>query len=160
MTDMLDRPEPGVPQLKGTRTFRAPAELVYRAWTDPELLPQWLGPRKYTMRVDAYDVRHGGTWRYVHIDDDGNEFAFRGVFHGEPSLDGLVQTFEWEGAPGHVQLDSARFEAKGDTTVVHMNSVFQTVEARDAMLDHGMEQGWTESLERLDDLLEKLVANA
>ena len=89
MTEMLDRPEPGVPQLKGSRTFQAPAELVFRAWTDPELLVQWLGPRKYAMRVDVYDVRHGGTWRYVHVDDDGNEFEFRGVFHGEPSLDQL-----------------------------------------------------------------------
>jgi uncharacterized protein YndB with AHSA1/START domain len=152
--------EPGTPQLMGTRTFQAPPELVYRAWTEPDLLVQWLGPRRLAMTIDHYDVRHGGTWRYIHTDQDGTEHGFRGVFHGTPSLDGIVQTFEYEGAPGHIQLDTTSFERQGDTTVVHMNSVFQTVEARDAMLEHGMEEGWTESLERLDDLLAKMVANA
>ena len=159
MTDILGPVEPGVPQLKGTRTFQAPVALVYRAWTDPELLVQWLGPRRLKMTIEHYDVRHGGTWRYVHSDDEGNEYGFRGVFHGEPSTEGLVQTFEFEGAPGHVQLDTASFEAQGDTTVVHMNTVFQTVEARDAMLESGMEGGWIESMERLDDLLAKMIAN-
>jgi uncharacterized protein YndB with AHSA1/START domain len=152
--------EPGTPQLTGTRTFRAPPELVYRAWTEPDLLVQWLGPRRLEMRIDHYDVRHGGTWRYLHTEQDGTEHGFRGVFHGTPSLDGIVQTFEYEGAPGHIQLDTTSFERQGHTTVVHLNSVFQTVEARDAMLEHGMEEGWTESLERLDDLLAKMVANA
>jgi uncharacterized protein YndB with AHSA1/START domain len=158
MTDMLEKPEPGIPQLKGSRTFKAPVDLVYRAWTDPDLLVQWLGPRRLTMKVDEYDVRHGGSWRYVHIDEDGTEYGFRGVFHGEPSPDGVVQTFEFEGAPGHVQLDTAVFEANGNETVVHMNTVFQSVEDRDAMLRSGMESGWTESMERLDEVLEKLSA--
>jgi len=160
MTETMGAPEPGVPQLKGTREFAAPAELVYRAWTEPDLLAQWLGPRRLTMKIDHYDVRHGGTWRYIHIDEDGTEFGFRGVFHGTPSLDGIVQTFEFEGAPGHVSMDTVSFEPKGETTVVHMNTVFQTVEARDGMLAAGMEEGWRESLERLDDLLAKMVANA
>ena len=152
--------EPGIPQLKGSRTFDAPPELLYRAWTEPELLVQWLGPRRLTMTVDHYDVRHGGTWRYIHREDDGTEHGFRGVFHGTPSIDSIVQTFEYEGAPGHIQLDTVTFERQGKQTVAHMNTVFQTVEARDAMLEHGMEEGWTESLERLDDLLAKMVANS
>jgi len=160
MSEMMGAPEPGVPQLKGTREFAAPAELVYRAWTEPDLIVQWLGPSRLSMKIDEWDLRHGGTWRYVSIDDQGNEFGFHGVFHGTPSIDGIVQTFEFEGEPGHVSMDTVSFEARGDSTVVHMNTVFQTVEARDGMLAAGMEAGWTESLQRLDDLLAKMVANA
>jgi uncharacterized protein YndB with AHSA1/START domain len=151
--------EPGIPQLKGSRTFDAPPELVFRAWTEPELVVQWLGPRRLKMRIEEWDARHGGRWRYIHIDEDGSEYGFRGVFHGTPSVDGIVQTFEFEGAPGHVQLDTVSFERVGDTTLARFNTVFQTVEARDAMLEHGMEQGWTESLERLDELLASMKTN-
>ena len=151
--------EPGIPQLKGSRTFDAPPELVFRAWTEPELVVQWLGPRRLKMRIEEWDARHGGRWRYIHIDEDGSEYGFRGVFHGTPSVDGIVQTFEFKGAPGHVQLDTVSFERVGDTTLARFNTVFQTVEARDAMLEHGMEQGWTESLERLDELLASMKTN-
>ena len=65
--------EPGVPWVDLTREFEASRDLVFRAHTDPELLVQWLGPRQYTMIVDQYNVRHGGTWRYVHRDEAGNE---------------------------------------------------------------------------------------
>ncbi len=71
---------------------------------------QWLGPRQYTMTIERFDLRDGGTWRYVHADDAGNAFGFHGVFHGEPSPDGIVQTFEFEGAPGHVSMDTVTFE--------------------------------------------------
>ncbi len=151
--------EPGIPQLKGSRTFDAPPELVLRAWTDPELVVQWLGPRRLKMRIEEWDARHGGAWRYIHIDEDGSEYAFRVVFHGTPSVDGIVQTFEFEGAPGHVQLDTVSFEQVGGTTLAHFNTLFQTVEARDAMLEHGMAEGWNESLERLDELLASMKTN-
>ena len=77
---------------------RAP-ELVYRAYTEPDLLLQWLGPRRLTMKIDRYEARDGSSWRYIHIDEDGNEYGFHGVFHGEPSPQGIVQTFEFEGYP-------------------------------------------------------------
>ena len=151
--------EPGVPQILANRRLDAPAELVFRALTEPDLLVQWLGPRGLTMTIDRFDVRDGGRWRYVHTDDAGNAYGFHGVFHGTPSLEGIVQTFEFEGAPGHVQMDTATFEDEEGKTVLHMNSVFQSVEARDAMLRSGMEEGMNEGFERLDDLLAKLVAN-
>ena len=81
--------EPGIPQLQGSRTFDAPPELVLRAWTDPELVVRWLGPRRLRMRIEEWDARHGGAWRYIHIDEDGSEYGFRGVFHGTPSVDGM-----------------------------------------------------------------------
>jgi uncharacterized protein YndB with AHSA1/START domain len=151
--------EPGVPQVLTSREFDAPRELVFRAFTEPDLLIRWLGPRKYTMTIDRWDLRDGGTWRYVHADDAGNAFGFHGVFHGEASLDGIVQTFEFEGAPGHVSMDTATFEEKNGKTIVRTNSVFQSVQARDAMVDAGMAGGMSEGYERLDDLLATLVAN-
>ena len=141
------------------REFDAPLALVYRAFTEPDLLVQWLGPRKYTMTIEHYDLRDGGTWRYVHADDAGNAFGFHGVFHGDPSPDGMVQTFEFEGAPGHVSMDTASFEERDGRTTVRTNSVFQSVEARDAMVEHGMAEGMGEGYDRLDELLAKLVAN-
>jgi uncharacterized protein YndB with AHSA1/START domain len=153
MSELQIVAEPGVPQIVTTREFDAPRDLLYRAFTEPDLLAQWLGPRKYTMKVDRFDLRDGGTWRYVHADDQGNEFGFHGVFHGEPSPAGIVQTFEFEGAPGNVQLDTVTFEEHDATTTVRTNSVFQTVEARDAMVEHGMAEGMTEGYERLEELL-------
>ena len=153
MSELQITAEPGVPQILTARTLDAPLELVYRAFTEPDLLAQWLGPRKYTMTVDRYDLRDGGTWRYVHADDAGNVYGFHGVFHGTPSPDGIVQTFEFEGAPGHVQMDTVTFEAHDGTTTVRTNSVFQSVQARDAMYESGMGDGMTQGYERLDELL-------
>jgi uncharacterized protein YndB with AHSA1/START domain len=147
--------EPGIPQVLTSRTLDAPRELVYRAFTEPDLLVRWLGPRAYTMTIDRFDVRDGGTWRYVHVGDDGS-WGFHGVFHGDPSIDGIVQTFEFEGAPGHVQLDTVTFEERDGRTTVRTNSVFQSVQARDAMVDAGMAAGMSEGYDRLDDMLEEV----
>ncbi len=145
--------EPGVPQIVTIREFDAPRDLVFRAHVDPELLVKWLGPRRLTMTVDRYDVRNGGIWRYIHRDVDGSEFGFHGVFHGTPSPDGIVQTFEFEGFPGHVSLDSLSFEDIGGRTHLRSVSVFQSVEDRDGMLESGMETGVSEGYERLDELV-------
>jgi uncharacterized protein YndB with AHSA1/START domain len=152
------RAEPGSALIETEREVHAPRDLVFRAWTDPVLLARWLGPRRLTMRVEAWDIRHGGAWRYVHVDTDGTEYGFRGVFHGEPSPDGMVQTFEFEGAPGHVSLDTLVMEDRGDRTLVRTISAFQGVEARDAMLESGMAGGMEEGYERLDELLDELLA--
>ena len=160
MTKLEVTAEPGIPQVRTTRTFNAPRTLVYRAFTEPDLLAQWLGPRRYTMTVDTFDLRDGGTWRYIHSDDAGNSFGFHGVFHGQASLDGMVQTFEFEGAPGHVSMDTVTFEEENGTTTVRTNSLFQSVEARDAMVQSGMADGMGEGYDRLEELLEKLAANS
>ena len=97
MTTTQVTAEPGTPYIDFTREFDAPRDLLFRAHTDPELLVQWLGPRRLTMVIDRYDVEDGGKWRYIHRDQDGTEYGFHGVFHGTPSPDGLVQTFEFEG---------------------------------------------------------------
>jgi len=150
--------EPGMPQIIITREFNAPRDLVFRAYTEPALLKQWLGPRELTMRVDHYETRDGGRYRYVHIDPDGNEHPFHGVFHGVPSPDGIVQTFEYEGVPGHVALDTTTLEQSGDRTLVRSVSSFQSVADRDGMISSGMEHGVRDSDERLTELLAKLQA--
>jgi uncharacterized protein YndB with AHSA1/START domain len=151
--------EPGTQQIEIVREFAAPAALVFRAFTDPDLLPRWLGPRRMTMEIDRFEARDGGSWRYIHRDDAGNEYGFRGVFHGTPAVDGIIQTFEFEGWPGHVALESMTFEEHDGKTVIRQNSVYQSVADRDAMVESGMEAGLNDGFERLDELLaEMLVA--
>jgi uncharacterized protein YndB with AHSA1/START domain len=149
--------EPGVPFLDITREFDAPRDLIFRAHTEPELLTQWLGPRKYRMTVERWDVRDGGAYRYTHRDDDGNEYGFHGVFHGAPTPERMVQTFEFDGAPGHVSLDTLTLEERDGRTRVSIHSVFQSVEDRDAMVQHGMGEGVEEGYERLDELVARLA---
>lgn len=159
MNELQVTAEPGVPQVLTERSFEAPRELVFRAFTEPDLLVQWLGPRALTMTVDRFDLRDGGTWRYVHADDAGNEYGFHGVFHGDATIEGMVQTFEFEGAPGHVQMDTVTFDEADGVTTVRTNSVFQSVEARDAMVGSGMADGMGQGYERLEELLAKLETN-
>ncbi|HVF08840.1 MAG TPA: SRPBCC family protein [Actinomycetota bacterium] len=159
MTELKVTAEPGVPQVLTEREFNAPRELLYRAFTDIDLLTQWLGPRQYTMKVDRFDMRDGGTYRYLHVGDDGDEHWFHGVFHGEPSLDGIVQTFEYEGVPGHVSLDTVTFEERDGKTVVHTNTVFQSIEDRDGMVQSGMAEGMNDGYDRLEELLAKQLAD-
>ncbi len=149
--------EPRVPQIVMTTEFDAPPEILFRAFVDPQLLVQWLGPRRLTLTIDHFDARDGGTWRYIHRDAEGNEFGFHGVFHGDPSVDaGIVQTFEFEGAPGHVSLNTVTFERRGGLTVLRENVVFQSVEDRDGMMGSGMDEGTRDSMERLEELVTAL----
>lgn len=151
---------PGQPRIDMQREFAASRALVYRAYTDPALLTQWLGPRRFEMTVERWDPQDGGAWRYTHHDDAGNAYAFHGVFHGAPSPEGMVQTFEFDGAPGHVSLDWVEFEDRGERTIVHTHSVHQSVEARDAMIAAGMTEGVNEGYERLDELLASQAVTA
>ena len=136
-----------------TREFDAPLELVVRAHLDPDLVPQWWGPRSVDITIERYEVRDGGRWRVVHRDADG-EFAFYGVFHGMPSADGIVQTFQYDGSPASLQ--ALTFEEREGRTIVRTTAAFLSVEARDAMVEAGMASGVTEGYERLDELLGRL----
>jgi uncharacterized protein YndB with AHSA1/START domain len=158
MTELQVTAEPGIPQVLTERTFDAPRNLVFRAFIEPDLLVRWLGPRKYTTTVERFDARDGGTYRYISSDDAGNAFGFHGVFHGDPSPDGFVQTFEFEGAPGHVSMDTLTLEEHAGKTTVRTNSLFQSVEARDAMVRSGMAEGMNEGYDRLEELMAELAA--
>lgn len=151
--------EPGKQEIVITREFNAPRELVFKAFTDPQLYVQWLGPRDLTMTLEKFEPKSGGAWRYIHRDKEGNEYAFHGVNHEVTAPERIIGTFEFEGLPeaGHVTLETARFEAlPGDRTRLTVQSVFQSVEDRDGMLQSGMEGGMNDSYSRLDELFEKL----
>jgi uncharacterized protein YndB with AHSA1/START domain len=154
----IDAPA-GIPFIDISREFDAPRELIYRAHTEPELLKQWLGPRGYAMDVQRWEPRDGGVWRYTHRDEAGNEYGFHGVFHGPQTVEGMLQTFEFEGAPGHVALEKLVFEERDGRTTVRIHSVYQSLEARDAMVASGMERGINDGHSRLDELLARLRAS-
>jgi uncharacterized protein YndB with AHSA1/START domain len=135
------------------RIFDASRERVFQAFTDPELIPQWWGPRSVTTTVDKMDVRVGGDWRFTCDSPDGAT-AFRGTYREIVAPELVEQTFEWEGMPGHVLVERAEFEDLGDgRTKLTTRSLFHTTEERDGMLASGMESGLSESHERLDELL-------
>jgi uncharacterized protein YndB with AHSA1/START domain len=142
-----------VPLVRITREFDAPPEKVFRAHTDPELVVQWLGPRRHEMRIEHFECRTGGSYRYVHA-SDGNEFWFHGSFHEVRPAELIVQTFTFEGQPDEVALERMVFEDPGGgRTRVTGTSLVDSFEARDAFVASGMEEGVREGYERLDELL-------
>jgi uncharacterized protein YndB with AHSA1/START domain len=151
--------EPGKQEIVITREFDAPRELVFKVCTDPELLPQWWGPRYLSTEVDRMDVRPGGQWRFINRDAEGNEYAFHGVYHEILVPQRIIDTFEFEGLTetGHVTLETMKLDAlPGGRTGLTVQSVFQTVADRDGMLQSGMEEGVNDTYNRLEELLEKL----
>src|SRR5271157_2084876 len=151
--------EPGKQEIIIEREFDAPRELVFKAFTDPKLYAQWLGPRGLAMKLETFEPRDGGSWRYNQKDQNGNEYAFHGVNHEVTASERIIGTFEFEGLPekGHVILQTARFVAMpGNRTLLTSQSVFQSVADRDGMLQSGMEVGVNDSYDRLDELLEIL----
>jgi len=151
--------EPGKQEILITREFDAPRELVFQACTDPQLIPQWWGPRSLSTEVDQMDVRPGGQWRFLNRDAAGNEYAFHGVYHEVLPPERIIDTWEFEGLPetGHVTLETMKLEAlPGGRTRLTVQSVFQSVADRDGMLQGGMEEGVNDTYERLAELLKKL----
>lgn len=145
--------DPEVPLIRITREFDAPPAKVFRAHTDPEIFVQWNGPSRHEMRVDHFDCRTGGSYRYVHA-SNGNEYWFRGCFHDVRPSELIVQTFTFEGDPDGVALERLVFENLGEgRTRLVATSLVDTFEGRDAFLASGMEEGVREGYERLDDLL-------
>lgn len=151
--------EPGKQELFITRWFDAPRKLVFKAYTDPQAIPQWWGPGYLSTIIEALEPKTGGRWRFVQQDPQGNRYVFHGVFH-QVSEERIVQTFEFEGAAGHVQLETMTLEEIDGRTRMTAHSVFQSVEARDGMVNAGMEGGFNEGMERLDRLLLEAQARA
>ncbi|MBX6389696.1 MAG: SRPBCC domain-containing protein [Frankia sp.] len=144
--------DPKAPAIVLTRDFRATPEQLFRAHTDVDLYLRWVGPDGMTNRVDYWEARDGGSWRYISM-LDGAEHAFRGCFH-TVRPDRIVQTFCWEGAPDEVSLETLRFEDLGNGwTRLHSRSLVNSFEVRDDWLRSGMEAGITQGYAKLDALL-------
>jgi uncharacterized protein YndB with AHSA1/START domain len=158
-----DQQEPGKSQIttptdreiRVERVFEGPRDRVFATFTDPELIPEWWGPRGTTTVVDRMDVRSGGDWRFVSRNSDGSETAFRGTYREVTPPERVVQTFEWEGMPGYVSLETVTFEDLGDRTRIVTTTIFHHTEERDGMLASGMERGLNETYARFDELLAK-----
>ena len=143
-----------MPFIDFEREFDAPVEAVFRAHAEPDLIKQWLGPRGYEMKIDHYDFRTGGGYRYVHSDPTGAEYAFNGVFHTVRPNEFAIQTFEFEGFPDIVSIESLTFEDLGGRTRGSAATrCSRRVESRDGMVASNMESGMDEGYQRLDELL-------
>ncbi len=143
-------------EIRVERVFDAPRDRVYAVFHDPALIPEWWGD---TTSVDVMDVEPGGSWRFVVRQQDGDETAFRGTFKELDPPELSVRTFEWEGMPGHVLLETTVFEDLGGSTKVTTTMLFDTTEERDGMRASGMERGVSETYARLDELFARLAAS-
>jgi uncharacterized protein YndB with AHSA1/START domain len=137
-----------------TLIFDAPRELVWKVYTDPALIPRWWGPKRLTTKVDKMEVRPGGVWRYILEDNNGNEYAFNGLYQIVDAPKRLVSTFEFEGMPGQIATDTVTFEELlGGKTKVISRSMVDTLEALEAIVQPGMEEGSIETWERLGEVI-------
>lgn len=144
--------DPHVPAIHITRDFRATPAQLMQAHTDPELYARWVGPNRLTTRIDYWDARRGGSWRFTNI-EDGAEYSFYGSFH-EITDDRIVQTFTWEGMPDDVSLETVILEDLGDgRTRLHAHSLVDSFKGRDGWLASGMETGINDGYAKLDALL-------
>jgi uncharacterized protein YndB with AHSA1/START domain len=139
-----------------SRVFDAPRELVWKACTDPDLIPQWWGPRYLTTIVDKMELKVGGVWRYIQKDAEGNEYAFNGVYKVIEPPERLAYTFEFEPMAGHISTDTITLEELPDgKTKITTRTSFDTLEDLEGMLQSGMEDGAVETWDRLEELLVK-----
>jgi len=139
-----------------TRVFDAPRDLVFEAHTSCEHLSRWWGPRGYEIIGCEVDFRPGGAWRIVHRGPEGEECAFRGEYREIVRPERIVWTFEFEGMPGKISVETQTLEEHDDKTTFTSTSVFDSIEDRDGMLESGMESGAAETMDRLDEYLEVL----
>jgi uncharacterized protein YndB with AHSA1/START domain len=145
--------KPSDREFRVERVFDAPRDRVFATLTDPDLIPEWWGPRGMTTIVEEMDPERGGRWCFLMRDADGGETRFRGTYREVTPPERIVQTFEWSGMPGHVSVETATLEDLGEQTRLVSVSVFHRTEERDGMLDSGMEGGMNETYERLDEVL-------
>jgi uncharacterized protein YndB with AHSA1/START domain len=146
--------DPKLPTITIVREFDAPADRVYRAWTDPDLVVQWLGPNSTEMKIDRWDATTGGSYRYTAWQNGAEVAAFYGSFHEARPGERLVQTFTWEGMPDGVSLETMTFTDLGNgRSRITGVSVVDSMEVRDGILASGMEVGVYEGYAKLDALL-------
>jgi uncharacterized protein YndB with AHSA1/START domain len=142
-------------EIRTERIFNAPRERVWKALTDPKLVAQWWG-RGNKLVVEKMEVERGGHWRFVEHGPEGVH-GFEGRYREVKPQERVVQTFEWDGMPGHVIVETMTLEDLGDGRTKLVNvSLFHTPEERDGMLNSGMSEGMSQSYAALDKLLAKL----
>ncbi len=143
----------GKPFLEYRRDFEFPVGEVFNCHTDPDLYARWVGPWDVDTRIDMFDARPGGAYRFVH--SRGEEaYAFRGIFHTVRQDEFLLQTFEFEGYPDVVTLEYTTFtELPGGRSSLSGRSLYPSVESRDQFVSNGIEDGMSAGFNQLDELL-------
>lgn len=160
MTEINFTAEPNKQEIIIECVFDAPRSLVFEAYTDLHLIPKWWGPARLTTIIEKMDLKTGGIWRFVQRDESGKEYAFHGVYHEVLLPERFVYTFEFEGVAEHVAMETVTLEDLESKTKMKDIIVFQSVQDRDAMLASGMQAGFTESMERLEKVLQELKDKA
>lgn len=150
-TDLIARP--GFPQIVARRELPVPRSSVFRAFIEPDLLSRWIGPDNLETTVEILEPRHGGRWRYVHRDGLGNTYVFHGVYHGDPTEERIVQTYEFDSEPGVVYLNTIDLDQIVGGTLLSQATVFQSVDHRDRYLRTGAAAAINHSFSRLEALL-------
>jgi uncharacterized protein YndB with AHSA1/START domain len=145
------------PDIEWSRELAAPPTVLFELWTRPENLRRWWGPRILEMVVCEVDLRVGGAWRFVHRLPDGQELGFHGVYQAIEAPDRLSSTFVEDADPQHELVETTTFVATPAGSLVTGRMVHDSIATRDAHIAAGMEQGLTESLERVDELLGELA---
>ncbi len=143
-------------EIQTSRVFDAPRPLVFEAHTQCKHLVHWWGRRGTTLSVCEIDLRPGGKWRFVMRKPDGDEYGFRGSYRQIQPPERLVYTFEFEGMPGHLAVETLTFTEEEGKTRLTSTMLFDTVEDRDGMLQSGMEEGAAETMDRLAEYLKGL----
>ena len=152
--------EPGQQSIISTCIFNAPRDLVFKVMTDPETIPQWWGPRSLTTVVDKMEPWSGGSWRYIVSSAKGDTWTFHGVYHTIQAPELNIFTYEDEDLPNKVSLETRIYEDHQGGTKLTTISVFQSVEDRDAMVQSDMQEGEKETMDRLEELLVKVLTPA
>ena len=147
--------KPSDREIRIERIFDAPRDRVWRALSDPKLIAQWWG-RGNKLVIEKFELEKGGHWRFVEHSPQGVH-GFEGRFREVSPPGRVVQTFEWDGMPGYVVIETLELEDLGDGRTKLVNvSLFHTSEERDGMLESGMEEGLNESYAVLDRVLASL----
>lgn len=138
-----------------TRLFNAPRELVFEAWTKPEHVSAWWGPRGFTLASCEIDLRVGGTYRFVMRSPEGQDFPIKGVYHEIVPPERIVYTdgFDMEEMSNVVGKITLTFTSQGNQTLLTMLHQYETRQDRDAMIQMQIVEGMNETLDRLSELL-------
>jgi uncharacterized protein YndB with AHSA1/START domain len=145
-------------QILITREFDAPRQLVYEAWTTPELVRRWWSGQRGEMKVVDIDLRVGGTWRYVMTTSQGFDIAFHGEFREIVPAERIVTTEAFEGVPeqGEPPLNIVTFTETDGRTTLELLVVAPDRQVRDAIVGSGMETGMQEQMDVLEELVRSM----
>jgi len=154
--------EPGKMEIIVVKEFDTDRGFVFKAFTDPYLYAQWIGPIGSAIKIEKFEPRDGGSYRFLQKDKNGKVFAFHGVFHEVLFPVRIIRTIEYEklSTRGHVELDTSKFELlPGNRTRLIIHSVFQSVEDRDRIINSDFNKDMNERFERLEELISKSITS-